>query len=57
MGLEQRYNTLDEIDISPYLIYGTIERVMYEIEKDYEGIFQSITKNEFRRYIRIRYYI
>jgi len=57
MGLEQRYNALDEIDISPYLIYGTIERVMYEIEKDYEGIFQSITKNEFRRYIRIRYYI
>ena len=51
------YNALDEIDISPYLIYGTIERVMYEIEKDHEGIFQSITKNEFRRYIRIRYYI
>lgn len=57
MGLEQRYNALDEIDISPYLIYGTIERVMYEIEKDYEGIFQSITKNEFRSYIKIRYYI
>ena len=54
MGLT-KYALLDQIDISLYLIYDNIERIMYEIEKDYENIFQSITAKEFRKYIRERY--
>lgn len=50
-----KYNILDEIDISLYLIYAETERIMYEIEKDYKDIFQSITIDEFRKYIQHRY--
>lgn len=52
-----KFRELDNIDISLYLIYSEIEKIMYEIENDYEDIFQSITVNEFRRYIKERYYI
>lgn len=52
-----KFRELDEIDISLYLIYSEIEKIMYEIENDYEDIFQSITVNEFRRYIKERYYL
>ena len=55
MGLGQKYTQLDMIDISPYLIYEQIEKVMHELEQDYEDIFQSITAKEFKRYIKIRY--
>ena len=55
--MNSRFSKLDKIDISLYLIYAETERIMYEIEKDYKDIFQSITKNEFRSYIKIRYYI
>lgn len=50
-----KFHELDEIDISLYLIYEEIEKVIYEIEKDYGHIFNSITVNEFRQYISIRY--
>ena len=50
-----KFRELDKIDISLYLIYEEIERVMNEIEKDYKGIFQSITTNEFREYVLNRY--
>ena len=52
-----KFRELDNIDISLYLIYSEIEKIMYEIENDYEDIFQSITVNEFRRYIKERYYL
>ena len=52
-----KFRELDKIDISLYLIYSEIEKIMYEIENDYEDIFQSITVNEFRRYIKERYYL
>lgn len=55
MGLMLKFRELDKIDISLYLIYEEIEMVMYEIEKDYEDIFQSITVNEFKQYIKDRY--
>lgn len=50
-----KFSELDKIDISLYLIYEEIERVMNEIEKDYKDIFQSITTNEFREYVFNRY--
>lgn len=46
---------LDKIDISLYLIYEEIEMVMCEIEKDYEDIFEYITVNEFKKYVKDRY--
>ena len=46
---------LDKIDVSLYLIYGSIEKIMREIEKDYKGIFENITVEEFRKYIYRRY--
>jgi len=49
--MNYNFSKLDKIDISLYLIYESIERIMYEIEKDYKDIFQSITIDEFRRYI------
>ena len=49
------YSELDKIDVSMYLIYEDIERIMCEINNDYEGILQSMTINEFRRYIENRY--
>ena len=49
------YSELDKIDVSMYLIYEDIERIMREINNDYEGILQSMTTNEFRRYIENRY--
>jgi len=53
--MNYNFSKLDKIDISLYLIYESIERIMYEIEKDYKDIFQSITIDEFRRYIQHRY--
>lgn len=53
--MNNRFSKLDKIDISLYLIYDETERIMYEIEKDYKDIFQSITIDEFRRYIQHRY--
>lgn len=53
--MNSRFSKLDKIDISLYLIYESIERIMYEIEKDYKDIFQSITVKEFKQYIRNRY--
>lgn len=53
--MNNRFSKLDKIDISLYLIYESIERIMYEIEKDNKDIFQSITIDEFRRYIQHRY--
>ena len=53
--MNHRFSELDKIDISLYLVYEEVERIMYEIEKDYIDIFQSITRNEFRQYIRYRY--
>ncbi|MBR4589087.1 MAG: hypothetical protein IKO36_00340 [Bacteroidaceae bacterium] len=53
--MNSRFSKLDKIDISLYLIYESIERIMYEIEKDYKDIFQSITVKEFRQYIGYRY--
>ena len=50
-----KFRELDKIDISLYLVYEEMEMVMYEIEKDYENIFQSITVNEFKQYIKDRY--
>lgn len=50
-----KFNKLDKIDLLLYLIYEDTERVMYEIEKDYADIFQSITVKEFRQYIKHRY--
>lgn len=55
MGLTLKFRELDKIDISSYLIYEEIEKVMYEIEKDYEDIFEFITVNEFRKYVKDRY--
>jgi len=55
MGLTLKFRELDKIDISSYLIYEEIEKVMYEIEKDYEDIFVFITVNEFRKYVKDRY--
>ena len=55
MGLMLKFRELDKIDISLYLVYEEMEIVMYEIEKDYENIFQSITVNEFKQYIKDRY--
>ena len=52
-----KFRELDNIDISLYLIYSEIEKIMYEIENDYEDIFQSITVKEFRQYIKERYYL
>ena len=54
MGLMR---ALDKIDLSPHLVYDSIEKVMYEIEKDYMDVFQYITVDEFRKYIRERYYL
>ena len=53
--MNNRFSKLDKIDISLYLIYDEIERIMYEIEKDYKDIFQSITIREFEQYLRYRY--
>lgn len=53
--MNNNFSKLDKIDVSPYLIYKSVERIMREIEKDYEDIFQSITAKEFRQYIRYRY--
>lgn len=53
--MNSRFSKLDKIDISLYLIYAETERIMYEIEKDYKDIFQSITIDEFRKYIQYRY--
>lgn len=53
--MNNRFSKLDKIDISLYLIYVETERIMYEIEKDYKDIFQSITIDEFRKYIQHRY--
>lgn len=53
--MNSRFSKLDKIDISLYLIYAETERIMYEIEKDYKDIFQSITIDEFRKYIQHRY--
>lgn len=53
--MNNRFSKLDKIDISLYLIYAETERIMYEIEKDYKDIFQSITIDEFRKYIQLRY--
>ncbi len=53
--MNNNFAELDKIDISLYLIYESVERIMYEIEKDYKDIFQSITAKEFRQYIRSRY--
>lgn len=51
----KKFNTLDKIDISLYLVYADVRKIMAEIEKDHKGIFESITVNEFRKYINIRY--
>jgi len=51
----RKFRVLDKIDISLYLIYEEIERIMYEIEKDYGDVFECITVNEFRQYIKDRY--
>lgn len=48
---------LNKIDLSLYLIYESIEKIMFEIEKDYNYIFTSISKEEFRDYIHTRYNI
>ena len=53
--MNNRFSKLDKIDISLYLIYDETEKIMYEIEKDYKDIFQSITVKEFKQYIRNRY--
>lgn len=55
MALVNKYSELDNIDVSLYLIYSDVKKIMREIENDYEGIFQSITVNEFREYINYRY--
>lgn len=51
----RKLSRLDEIDISLYLIYNDIEKIMFEIKKDYKNILQSISKEEFRDYIYNRY--
>lgn len=55
MGLMHRYSNLDRIDVSLYLIYGNIKKIMSEIEKDYGKVFQYITLQEFKDYINRRY--
>lgn len=51
-----KFNELDKIDISLYLIYEDTEKIMREIKNDYtEDIFQSITVKEFMKYIEDRY--
>ena len=41
------YSELDKIDVSMYLIYEDIEKIMSEINKDYDDILQFMTINEF----------
>jgi hypothetical protein len=49
------YSELDKIDVSMYLIYEDIEKIMSEINKDYDDILQFMTINEFKKYIKTRY--
>lgn len=49
------YSELDKIDVSMYLIYEDIEKIMSEINKDYDDILQFMTINEFKKYIETRY--
>lgn len=52
MGLKE----LDNIDLSLYIIYDSIERIMHEIEKDYgEEFLKCITAKQLRKYIKERY--
>lgn len=55
MGLMGSLNELDKIDISLYLIYDDVEKIIKEIKIDYGNIFEHISKEEFRKYIRERY--
>ncbi len=55
--MDKRFSILDNIDISLYLVYRDIGKIMAEIEIDYGDIFSSISKSEFRNYISRRYHL
>ena len=51
-----KFRNLDKIDISLYLIFEDIKKIMCEIKKDYGNeVFKSISESEFRKYIHDRY--
>ena len=56
-SMDKRFSILDNIDISLYLVYGDIGKIMAEIEIDYGDIFSSISKSEFGNYISRRYHL
>lgn len=56
-SMDKRFSILDNIDISLYLVYKDIGKIMEEIETDYGEIFSSINRLEFRRYISQRYHL
>ena len=54
-----KYSVLNSIDISLYLCFGDVNKIMQEIESDYEdlNIFEFVSRSEFRKYLFDRYRI